>query len=62
MDMASPLCTVTVWSWKSSGLPMPYRQETDEMTMTSRRPDIRAEAALTRSSSILSLILRSFSI
>ena len=62
MDMASPLWTVTGWSWKSSGLPMPYRQETDEMTMTSRRPDIRAEAALTRSSSILSLMLRSFSI
>ena len=62
MEIRSPLRTFTVWSWKSSGLPIPYRHETLETTITSLRPDIRAEAALTLSSSILSFMLRSFSI
>ena len=40
---------------------MPYRQDTLEMTMTSRRPLSKALAALRRSFSIWSLMLRSFS-
>ena len=61
MLRCSPRFTTTVCAWKSAGFPMPYRHETLEMTITSRLPESRADAALRRSFSISSLMLRSFS-
>ncbi len=49
-------------SWKSAGLPIPYRQETLDITIMSLRPDSREEEAESRSFSISSFMLRSFSI
>jgi len=41
---------------------MPYKQDTDETTITSLRPDNKEAVALKRSLSISSLIAKSFSI
>ena len=41
---------------------MPYKQETEATTSTSRRPERREEVVLKRSFSISSLIDKSFSI
>ena len=43
------------------GLPMPYMQLTELTTMTSLRPERRAEVEARRSLSISSLMARSFS-
>ena len=59
MLLVSPFFTVTVCEWKSSGFPIPYRQDTLDITMTSRLPDSSDEAALRRSFSISSFMLRS---
>ena len=41
---------------------MPYKQDTEATTMTSRRPESREEVVLKRNFSISSLMERSFSI
>ena len=46
----------------SDGLPIPYIQETEATTITSRLPDSSADVADSLSFSISSLICKSFSI
>ena len=48
--------------WNSTGFPIPYKHETDEITIISLRPESRAEVVLKRSFSNSSLMDKSFSI
>src|SRR5690606_41841036 len=61
-EMTWSLRMDTTFFLNSTGLPIPYRQDTEATTITSRRPESREEVVLNRSFSISSLMERSFSI
>ena len=62
MSRFSPRLIWMMFSEKLVGEPMPYMHDTELTTITSLRPESRAEVAARRRRSISSFMARSFSI